>query len=435
MSPHPYSMWRLGALAGAIALLASCGGGDVGVTVSGLSGTLVLQNNGGDDLTIKANGEFHFATGVKPNSTYNVTVRTQPLWQNCSVSRGSGSAAANVSAVNITCVAAQARVTTLAGTGLPGQNNGSASVATFNQLGGIVARPDGSLVVSDARNNLLRNISPTGDVTTFAGGGPFGSVDGNGVAASFQNLEGLALAANGDIYVADVDGHRIRRVTPAGDVSTIAGNGVSTSVDGNGTSATFNNPTGVAANSNGDLYVVEKVGNVVRKITPSGDVSTLAGSSSSGFTDGNGSAAAFRSPTGVAVDTSGNLYVADSANHSIRKITPAGNVTTLAGSSASGTTDGVGAMATFATPMGVTIGRDGNLFVVDNASSQVRMVTPSGVVSTLAGDQRAQGSQDGIGAAATFANPKAVAMGPDGALYVADTNSRKIRKLTPVRLP
>ncbi|MDO9434308.1 NHL repeat-containing protein [Hydrogenophaga sp.] len=432
MSTRTNSLWRLGAMTGAIVLLVSCGGGDVGVTVSGLSGTLVLQNNGGDDLTIKANGEFRFPTGVKPNTTYSVTVRTQPFWQNCTVGQGSGNTSATVSNVTIACASAQARVSTLAGSGIAGKNNGNGGAASFNSPVGVAVRPDGSLLVADSVSNLLRSVSPTGDVTTLAGGGPLGSVNGNGSAASFNTLLGLALEPGNDVYAAEFNGNRIRRITPAGDVSTVAGNGAFSSLDGNGTAATFNRPQAVARHASGDLYVVENGGAVVRKITPGGDVSTLAGSGLQGFAEGNGTAASFQSPSGVAVDAAGNVYVADFGNRRVRKITPAGVVSTLAGSGLLGKIDGMGASASFVSPAGLAIDPDGNVYVADFSSNQVRMITPAGLVSTLAGNGPL-GAQDGVGPAATFSNPKGIAIGPDGTLYVADTFGHKIRKLVPVR--
>lgn len=430
---------RCAAVLGALLLLASCGGNSalptvaVGGTVSGLSGTLVLQNNAGDDLTIRADGAFTFATPQAAGSPYQVSVRTQPFWQNCSVSQGDGNASTTSREVGIVCSTAQARVSTLAGSGNPGTNNGSAGVASFNFPAGVVIRPDGTLLVSDSFSNLLRSVSPAGDVTTLAGGGPPGSVDGNGSAASFNTLIGLALAPTGDVYGTDFNGGHIRRITPTGGVSTFAGSGAFSSVDGNGTSATFKHPRAVALHASGELYVVESTGAVVRKITPGGDVSTLAGSGSQGFADGNGTAASFQSASGIAVDTAGNLYVADAANQRIRKITPAGAVSTLAGSSLAGIADGVGASASFAAPTGLAIDNDGNLYVADAGSSQLRMVTPAGVVSTLAGSPSVQGAQDGVGAAATFNYPTALVVGPDGTLYVADTNNHKIRQLSPVR--
>jgi streptogramin lyase len=451
---------RSGALAGAIALLASCGGGGggggagggvgllpivapppvvthtVGGSVTGLVGALVLQNNAGDDLKLSDDGKFTFATRVTEGAAYEVSVRTQPLWQFCTVSKGSGKAAADVADVAVACSAAAAQVSTWAGSDTTGSADGHGTSATFETPIGLVVDKSGGLFVSDPINGLLRKISPTGDVSTFAGmAGTNGWQDGNGLAAQFNGLAGIALDISGNVFGAELGG-RIRKITPAADVSTIAGDGTSGgSLDGHGTSAKFQGPTGVAVAADGTIYVSEVVGSVIRKITPAGDVTTFAGSGTAGFADGTGTAASFNQPFGIALDAAGNLYVADGLNNRIRRITPDGVVTTLAGSGAIGAADGPGGSASFAAPFGVAVGGDGNLYVADSGNSLLRRVTPAGVVSTLAGQPGVMGSQDGIGAAATLTQPYSLAMAADGTLYVADSLGHKIRKVSPVRAP
>ena len=453
------SVARIGAVAGAVMLVASCGGGggggtflpmvaptppatvppvvnhSIGGTVTGLEGRLVLQNNAGDDLQLSADGKFTFATTLVEGSDYKVSIRTQPLWQVCTVTKDTGKASADVSDVTVACSAAAAKVETLAGTGSPGAANGKGTAASFLLPYGIALTKDGGLLIGDWGNNLVRKISPEADVTTFAGNGNFATVDGNGTAASFEDLTGLTVDATDTAFVADAGGHRIRKITPTADVTTVAGNGTNTTTDGNGTAATFNTPISVAVDAAGNLYVLEYFGGVVRKITPSGDVTTLAGSSPRGFADGTGSAAKFGLGYNMAIDAPGNLYVADSENHRIRKITPAGVVTTLAGTGTPGATDGPGNSATFSDPRGVAVDADGNVYVADFGSSLLRRITPAGVVSTLAGQKGITGGQDGIGAAATFAQPLGLTINAAGTLYVADTFGNVIRKVTPVRAP
>ena len=465
---------RCGAVAGAIMLLASCGGGGgggggagflpivapaqtqtpetplapetpqppvvathtVGGTVTGLTGSLVLQNNAGDDLKLSADGKFTFATALAEGSAYEVSVRTQPLWQFCTVTQGSGKASADVGDVAVACSAAVAQVSTFAGSGATGSADGNGSAASFYLPFSVVVDKNGSLLVSDTATNLVRKISPSRDVTTFAGGGSSGaSQDGNGTAASFWGLSGLALDAAGNAYAAEFSGNRIRKITPAADVTTLAGNGAIGSLDGHGTSATFNVPSSVATDAAGNIYVLEFFGAVVRKITPAGDVTTLAGSGTAGFADGTGSAASFGNAYGIATDAAGNVYVADSSNNRIRKITPGGVVTTLAGSGAIGAADGAGGSASFSAPGGLTVDSDGTLYVADTGNSLLRKITPAGVVSTIAGQPGVLGAQNGIGAAATFARPFGVAVDAGGTLYVADTFGNLIRKVTPVRAP
>ncbi|WP_447745049.1 NHL repeat-containing protein [Variovorax boronicumulans] len=340
-----------------------------------------------------------------------------------------------MSDVTVACSAAAAKVETLAGTGVSGTADGKGRAASFDLPYGIALTRNGGLLIGDWSNNLLRKISPEADVTTFAGNGVLASVDGNGLNASFKDLTSFTVDATDTAFVADAQGHRIRKVTPAADVTTVAGNGTNTTTDGNGTAATFNTPISVAVDAAGNLYVLEYFGGVVRKITPSGDVTTLAGSSPRGFADGTGSAAKFGLGYNMAIDASGNLYVADSSNHRIRKITPTGVVTTLAGTGTPGATDGPGNSATFSDPRGVAVDADGNVYVADFGSSLLRRITPAGVVSTLAGQKGVTGGQDGIGAAATFNQPQGLTINAAGTLYVADTFGNLIRKVTPVRAP
>lgn len=469
------SYGRCSAMAGAIVLLASCGGGGdggggaflpivapaqsqpqpepqpepqpqppdtpavvthtVAGTVTGLTGSLVLQNNAGDDLKLSVDGKFTFATALTEGSAYEVSVRTQPLWQFCTVTKGSGKASADVGDVAVACSAAVAQVSTFAGSGTASSTDGNGSAASFSLPFGVVVGKDGSLLVSDALTSLVRKITPAADVTTFAGGGPGSSQDGNGTAASFTGLAGLALDAAGNAYAAEFNGNRIRKITPAADVTTFAGSGTPSSTDGNGTSATFYAPSSVATDAAGNVYVAELFGAVIRKITPAGDVTTVAGSGAQGFSDGTGSAASFNRPYGIAVDSAGNIYVADSSNNRIRKITPDGVVTTLAGSASAGATDGTGNSASFNMPTGVAVDSDGNLYVADMNNSLLRRVTPAGVVTTLAGQAGVTGSQNGIGAAATFKQPFGVAVDAGGTLYVADTFGNLIRKVVPVPAP
>ncbi|WP_185993522.1 NHL repeat-containing protein [Variovorax sp. KBS0712] len=407
----------------------------IGGTVTGLEGRLVLQNNAGDDLQLSADGKFTFATTLVEGSDYKVSIRTQPLWQVCTVTKDTGKASADVSDVTVACSAAAAKVETLAGTGTSGTADGKGTAASFDLPYGIALTKNGGLLVGDWSNNLLRKISPEADVTTFAGNGVLASVDGNGLNASFKDLTSFTVDATDTAFVADAQGHRIRKVTSTGDVTTVAGNGTNITADGNGTAATFNMPISVAVDAAGNLYVLEYVGGVVRKIDPALNVTTLAGSSPRGFANGTGTAAKFGRGYNMAIDASGNLYVADSENHRIRKITPTGVVTTFAGTGTPGATDGPGDSATFSDPRGIAVDADGNVYVADFGSSLLRRITPARVVSTLAGKEGRTGSQDGIGDAARFNQPQGLTINAAGTLYVADTYGQLIRKVTPVRVP
>ena len=272
--------------------------------------------------------------------------------------------------------------------------------------------------------------------TTLAGQGPqAGSADGVGVEARFYFPGGVAWDAAGNLYVTDSGNSTIRKITPAGVVTTLAGlAGSSGSADGTGTAARFSWPSGVAADLSGNLYVADQNNLTIRKITPAGVVTTLAGlAGNSGSADGTGSAARFNNPYGVAADLSGNLYVADQNNLTIRKITPVGVVTTLAGlAGRSGDADGLGAAARFAVPGLVSVNAGGTVAVADIDNNAIRTITPAGLVTTLAGSGGGSiGSTDGPGSTARFFGPTGAVLDPENNLYVVDTDNHTIRKITP----
>jgi len=293
------------------------------------------------------------------------------------------------------------QVTTLAGTsGATGSADGTGATARFNQPSGISVASNGSLVVSDTANALIRQISSTGAVTTLAGSSTVrGNDDATGSAATFRMPIGIAHHNSGTIYLSDANNHTIRALTTANVVSTFAGSaGNSGSADAVGAAARFNLPTGLAVDNAGNVYVADTTNNLIRKITPDGTVTTLAGVVGvSGWEDGND--ALFNQPQGLAVDSSGNLYVADTGNSTIRKITPSGAVTTVAGlPTIGGLMDGTGSNAWFNQPRDLTVDASGNLYVADTGNAAIRKITPAGVVTTLgltAGSNNSGGSSGG----------------------------------------
>ncbi|WP_018344351.1 NHL repeat-containing protein [Cytophaga aurantiaca] len=320
-------------------------------------------------------------------------------------------------------------VTTFAGSGTAGSADGTGIAASFSGPRGLAMDGSGNIYVADFGNHLIRKITSAGVVSTFAGTGSAGFVDGTGTAASFNSPRGLAVDAFGNVFVADWGNHTIRKITPAGVVTKYAGTGSYGSVNAKGTSASFNSPAAVAFDRDGNLYVADTGNDLIRKISPARVVTTLAGSGSSGNSNGNGTAATFNEPFGITVQSSGNIIVADRSNHLIRKITPAGIVTTLAGSGTIGSADGVGTAASFYNPYCITADSYGNLYVTDWANNLIRRITDAGKVTTLAGGS-SQNAADGKGANASFNFPTGIVVDSQGNLYVSDSNNNTIRKIS-----
>jgi len=305
----------------------------------------------------------------------------------------------------------------------------------FKQPRGMTIDKAGNLYVADTDNNRICKVTPEGKISILAGStykkNNESFADGPGSDALFAGPSDIAIDAKGNLYVADYFNNRIRKVTPKGEVSTFAGNGEHGMADGQGSTAEIPWPSGVALDAKGNLYVADGY-NRIRKVTPKGEVSTLAGSNeenNEGFADGKGSAALFHMPTNMVLDTAGNLYVVDSYNHRIRKVTPEGEVSTFAGSGEQGIADGKGIAAQFRVARGITMDVAGNLYVIDN--HHIRKVTPEGEVSLFAGGAawNSWGYADGPGSAALFYGPSDITIDAKGNLYVLETKGR-IRKIT-----
>jgi hypothetical protein len=258
-----------------------------------------------------------------------------------------------------------------------------------------------------------------------------GFVDGNGTTARFARPRVLEIDASGDIIVLDQLNHAIRKISASGNVTTIAGNGTQGYMDGTGSSARFASPTGLAISSNGDYFVGETSNGTIRRVTPAGLVTTFAGTAGLfGTADGTGSAARFGAIRGMDFDSNGDLYVADVNNHNIRKITPGGVVTTFAGmSGVSGHQDGNVSSAKFNGPFDLVFDENDNLYVIEFFGATVRKITPSGVVSTIAGNPGVVGYADGIGNNALFRSPSGLAYA-DGFLYATDQTNSVLRKIS-----
>ena len=332
-----------------------------------------------------------------------------------------------VNLYTVFCTNAQT-VSTLAGSGAEGRTNDIGTAASFYHPHGVAVDASGNVYVADASNHLIRKITSVGGVTTLAGSDFSGITNGIGTAASFINPHGVAVDASGNVYVVDFGNHLIRKITSAGVVTTLAGSGMSGSANGTGTAASFYYPYGVAVDGSGNVYVADTFNHLIRKITSAGVVTTLAGSGISGSTNGIGTTASFDHPYGVAVDVSGNVYVADLSNNLIRMITSVGVVSTLAGSGL-GYTNGTGTAASFNQPVGVAVDASGNVYVADYGNNLIRKITSTGVVTTLAGSGLS-GNTNGTGTTARFNGPDGVAVDAFGNVYVADVSNNLIRKIT-----
>jgi sugar lactone lactonase YvrE len=318
-----------------------------------------------------------------------------------------------------TSVGWRAHVTTFAGDGSPlFRDSQQSTQAAFSDPFGIAIAGDGTIYVADAgESNRIRKITNEGIVTTLAGGSE-GFADGVGAAASFNTPSGLAIDSSGNLYVADTGNNRIRKVTPQGEVSTIAGDGTTGYVDGPAAQARFNGPIGVAVDAAGNVFVADTYNDRVRKITPEGQVSTVAGAGVPGYADGDRNSSLFDTPCGVIAMIDGSLIVADTANDRLRKIAPDGNVSTLPvninGDEIS-------------SPVGLALTHDNFLYVTELDRSRVIQIAPEGTAHVIAG--RGSGFADGA-ESARFNQPAGIAVAQrTGALYVTDEANYLVRRL------
>ncbi|MBN9413752.1 MAG: autotransporter-associated beta strand repeat-containing protein, partial [Candidatus Paracaedimonas acanthamoebae] len=313
-------------------------------------------------------------------------------------------------------------VSTLAGS-TQGYTEGVGAAAKFDSPFGVAVDEGGTVYVADSYNYKIRKITPEGQTSLLAGS-IGGDIEGVGAAAQFYYPFGVAVDKVGNVYVADSRNNKIRKITPDGQTSLVAGS-IGGDIEGIGAAAQFSVPSGVAVDEGGTVYVSDTSNHKIRKITPDGQTSLIAGSIV-GDTEGIGAAAKFYYPSGIAVDEGGTVYVADRNNHKIRKITLDGQTRLIAGSIV-GDTEGIGAAAKFNFPNGVAVDKVGNIYVADSFNSKIRKITLDGQTSLIAGST--EGYIDGIGVAAKFDSPFGVAVDKVGNVYVADTDNNKIRKI------
>jgi IPT/TIG domain/NHL repeat len=424
-----------------IVILTSCSKDDATTTeppkpTSNLAISSISPTSGFKNTTV-------FITGVdfSPNAISNiVTLNGKPCvvnsasgtTLNITIPRGAGSGKINVTVNGFTVqsndfeyLITPSVVSTFAGS-TGGYLDGTGTAAQFSGPYGIATDAMGNVYVADTENHKIRKITPAGVVTTIAGS-IAGFADGAGSNAKFVFPIDVTLDSSGNIYVADLANQRIRKITTQGIVSTIAGDGTIGFVDGPASTSKLSNPRGVSSDPSGVVYVGDETNYRIRKINTQNNISTLAGISTSGLTDGSASIAEFNNPNGIAVDASGNVFVADRYNHAIRKITPTGEVSTIAGGTY-GFADGIGINAKFNSPTDVAVDGLGNVYVADAGNNRIRKITATGVVTTIAGST--SGFADGTGLNSKFSDPHGIIVDSFGDIYIAEVGNHKIRKIT-----
>ena len=324
----------------------------------------------------------------------------------------------------------------IAGTGTDGSPTaGPATSSQLNQPYGVALDASGNVYIADSENNVIERVAPSGTLSIIAGNGTAGPPTAGPAPATGSNLNGpsgVAVDSVGNVYIADAANHVIEKVTPSGTLSVIAGTGEQGSpTAGPATSSSFDYPTGVAVDASNNLYVADLFNNVVEKITPSGTLSIFAGTGTSGVpTAGKATSSQLSYPQGVAVDSVGNVYIADAANHVIEKVTPSGTLSIIAGNGTRGhPTAGPATSSNLNGPSGVAVDFAGNVVIADRDNNVVEKVTPSGTLSVIAGTGEPGSPTAGPATSSSFNYPTGVAVDASGNVYIADENNYLIEKV------
>lgn len=335
-------------------------------------------------------------------------------------------------------------ISTIAGTGAEGSSGdgGSALNATFSNPTQVAADRRGNLYIADYRNSRIRKMDRHGIITAFAGTGEAGFAGDGGPAlqAKINFPHAITMTDNGTVYFTDTRNHRARRITPDGIITTIAGNGQAafSGDGGSALNASLNQPEGIAVDARGNVFIAEFNNHRIRKVSPAGIITTVAGNGTAGFSGDGGPAvnAAMNVTPVVTVDSSGNLYVGDRENHRVRKVDRRGIITTVAGNGVEATTENIGdgglaKAASLNRPVGLALDRAGNLYIAERNGHRVRKVTPAGVITTIAGTGVAGFNGDNADATKAMLNtPRRLTVNPAGdVLYLADTDNHRIRRI------
>lgn len=406
-------------------------------TISAITGTSSL--NVGTSTSLTCTGVAWSSSNTSVASVNSVTgvvtgIAAGTATISCSSSNACGTVYATLAiTVNTPAPLAVYNISTYAGTGTLGfsGDGGAASSAQFSYPYAVAVTSAGTVYVADQVNNRIRKITSTGIISTIAGNGTYGN-GGAATAATLANPQGVAVDAAGNVYVADYGNNRIRKISTTGIITNFAGSG--TGIDGSAaTAADIYHPAAVAVDASGNVYIAETGNHRVRKVNTSGIISSVAGTGVSGYSGDAGAATAAKlsSPYGVTVDASGNIYIADLGNNRIRKVS-GGIITTVAGTGVAGFS-GDGGAATSAninTPYGMTLDASGNMYICDYNNFRIRRVSATGTISTIAGTGNPlYGGDGGMATAADLNRPTGIAVDASGNIYIADNNNQRVRKL------
>ena len=332
-------------------------------------------------------------------------------------------------------------ITTVAGNGTGGYagDGGAATNARLNNPYGVAVDSLGNIVLADTSNNRIRKVGTNGNIALVAGNGSGGYSGDGGVAtsAALYTPRGVAVDSGGNIYIADFNNSRIRQLGTNGIITTVAGNG-GQGYSGDGVAATgteLNNPSGVTVDSLGNLFIADTANQRIRKVGVNGIIATVAGNGSASYSGDGGMAtnAALSNPSGVAVDSLGNIYFADTFNSRIRKVGTNGIITTEAGNGSQGYSGDGGAATNAAlnNPFGVAVDNLGDVFIADSAGQRIRKVGTNGIITTVAGNGSASYSGDGgVATNAALNNPAGVAVDSLGEVFIADASNNRSRKVS-----
>ena len=388
----------------------------------GPGGTITTFAGGGSSL-----GDGGPATSAQLNYPYAVAVDGQ---RNVYIADGR----------RVRKVSASGTITTFAGGGSSLGDGGPATSARLRNATGVAVDGQRNIYIADGQDYRVRKVSRSGTITTFAGTGKAGFTGDGGPATSAQlDAYGVAVDGQGNVYIAGSESHRVRKVGPGGTIRTFAGTGKAGSSGGGGpaVAAQLNFPYGVAADAHGNVYIADYGNRRVRKVGPGGTITTFAGTDNEGFSGDGGKATSARlTPNGVAVDGQGNVYIADYTTRTsrVRKVSRSGTITTFAGTGKPGFS-GDGGPATSAqlrTPDGVAVDGKGNVYIADSEDQRVRKVSPGGTITTIAGTGEWGFSGDGGPAtSARLYNPYGVAVDRKGNVYIADNGNNRVRRVSP----